>query len=541
MKKRLLSLALALALCLGLAVSVSAEGLEDNYEIFSVVDSEYTLRAHNTYEGGTIHASHSGVKDKAGNVVIPADYISLKFINHPTALVARKHVGNYGWYADGIIDINQNVLVPFQYDSIRIASGARNSEYLEIADLNTYLRGILSPDFSVIVPMKYYEVEVLSSEDGYFKVTDTYNDQAAPDVWFHFSSANSGKWGIYNKYGTMIIPCIYDRIEYLGDGYFSVKQGEVVGVLNSQGKVVLPIEYSPYHGSTMNGIFYHKNTFTAFKYVSQEYRQRAAAGESAPDTGELWTTVGVVDVNNNILIDFSKYQTISYDEHTDTFKCGRWTGEYVADRVQVVGGATHYVNEYEYDYIKYDSLKAASKPVTPPASTTIGGFTDVKETDYFANPVLWAVEKGVTSGTSATTFSPNSTCSNAQILTFLWRAYGSSEVGANNSFTDVKESDYYYKAAQWAKERGLVTGTALEPNIKCTRAMTMEYLWKLAGKPTPSAGASFSDVSSNAPYAQAVAWAVEKGVTSGVGGGRFSPDSTCTRGQIVTFLYQALK
>ena len=166
-----------------------------------------------------------------------------------------------------------------------------------------------------------------------------------------------------------------------------------------------------------------------------------------------------------------------------------------------------------------------------PTVPTVGGFTDVKTGDYFADPVLWAVEKKITAGTSATTFSPNATCSQGQILTFLWRAKGEP-----NPTGTVSGTQYYATAAQWAKEQGLTDNFSAETD--CTRAMVVTYLWKLAG--SPKAGASnFSDVAANADYAQAVAWAVEQGITSGIGSGQFGPSATCTRGQIVSFLYRA--
>ena len=170
---------------------------------------------------------------------------------------------------------------------------------------------------------------------------------------------------------------------------------------------------------------------------------------------------------------------------------------------------------------------------------TVGTFTDVLETDFFAAPVEWAVENGVTSGTSETTFSPGNTCTTAEILTFLWRASGSPAPVGTNPFSDVAESDFSYQAALWAYENGLVSGTALQGSAPCTRADTVTYLWKLAGSPAAPA-ASFTDVPAGADYAPAVAWAVDQGVTSGTGEGAFSPDNTCTRGEIVTFLYRGL-
>lgn len=167
-------------------------------------------------------------------------------------------------------------------------------------------------------------------------------------------------------------------------------------------------------------------------------------------------------------------------------------------------------------------------------------FTDVKESDYFADAVLWAVERNITSGTSKTTFSPGATCTKAQILTFLWHANGSPEPTAANPFADIQTGDYFYKAALWAAEKGLVSGSTFGANADCTRAMTVEYMWKAAGSPAPAGKADFDDVPANADYAQAVAWAVEKNITSGTGDGNFSPAATCTRGQIVTFLYRAM-
>ena len=177
---------------------------------------------------------------------------------------------------------------------------------------------------------------------------------------------------------------------------------------------------------------------------------------------------------------------------------------------------------------------------TQPTVTTVGGFTDVKKTDWFADPVLWAVEKNITAGTSDTTFSPNADCTTAQILSFLWRANGSPKPTTVNPFSDVKSGDWYADAAAWAYEKGLVSGTAFGGDTLCTRSMAVTYMWKAAGSPSARA-ASFTDVSAGAEYADAVAWAVEQGVTAGTSDTTFSPDSVCTRGQIVSFLYRGLE
>ncbi len=171
---------------------------------------------------------------------------------------------------------------------------------------------------------------------------------------------------------------------------------------------------------------------------------------------------------------------------------------------------------------------------------TIVDFNDVPADAYYAKPVKWAIEKNITSGTSKTKFSPNATCSRAQILTFLWHASGSPEPTGANPFTDIKTADYFYKAALWAAEKGMVSGSTFGANTDCTRAMTVEYLWKAVGSPAASYDGTFNDVPASADYAQAVAWAFANGVTSGTSKTAFGSARTCTRGQIVTFLYRAM-
>lgn len=175
---------------------------------------------------------------------------------------------------------------------------------------------------------------------------------------------------------------------------------------------------------------------------------------------------------------------------------------------------------------------------TNPTTPSKPSFTDVAADAYYAEPVAWAVENEITSGTTDTTFSPNETCTTAQILTFLWRSQGRPEPTISNPFSDISSNDYYYNAALWASEKGLVSGSAFNGNTPCTRAATMTYLWNLAGSPSAPA-ASFTDVPSNA--AQAVAYAVSNGITFGTSDTTFSPEDTCTRGQIVSFLYRAYK
>lgn len=188
------------------------------------------------------------------------------------------------------------------------------------------------------------------------------------------------------------------------------------------------------------------------------------------------------------------------------------------------------------------SVSAAFKQttVTPPST----GFVDVPASAYYADAVKWAVEKGITTGTSATTFSPEASCTRAQMVTFLWRAAGSPAPKATTTaFTDLDKSAYYYDAVLWAVEQGITTGTSattFSPNATVTRGQTVTFLYRFAGQPAVSGSSSFTDVNSSDYYAAAVQWAKEQGITSGTSDTTFSPTSDCTRGQIVTFLYRQL-
>ncbi len=168
-------------------------------------------------------------------------------------------------------------------------------------------------------------------------------------------------------------------------------------------------------------------------------------------------------------------------------------------------------------------------------------FEDVSADAYYADSVRWALDRNITTGTSATTFSPAKTCTRAQIITFIWRAIGSPKPTSANPFSDISENDYYYESAIWASENGMVTGDKFEPNTPCTRMSTVIYLWKNAGSPQAAANVSFSDVAADSELGKAVSWALEKNITNGTTPTTFSPDKICDRGQIVTFLNRAVK
>ena len=202
-------------------------------------------------------------------------------------------------------------------------------------------------------------------------------------------------------------------------------------------------------------------------------------------------------------------------------------------------------------YARYGTTGTGTRQVSGTVAIKIAqtmNFVDVKTSDYFYDSVKWAVNSNITKGTSATTFSPYKTCTRAEIVTFLWRAAGSkTPTITRNPFTDVAPSmgmDYYY-AILWASQNGIAAGTSattFSPNATCTRAQIVTFLWRYSNKPAGYYSNPFTDVNKaeHAAYYDAILWAVGKGITKGTTATTFSPYGTCTRGEAVTFLYRAV-
>ena len=201
------------------------------------------------------------------------------------------------------------------------------------------------------------------------------------------------------------------------------------------------------------------------------------------------------------------------------------------------------VKSYTFENVKKNHtievvfMKASGNPQT-------GVFVDVPEGSYYEEAVNWAVEKGITTGTDATHFSPDGICTRAQAVTFLWRAAGSPAAkSAVMPFTDVKVGSYYYDAVLWAVENGITKGTSetmFSPDATCSRAQIVTFLWRSQKAPAAGTANPFTDVKASAYYADAVLWAVKEDVTKGTTNTTFSPDANCTRAQIVTFIWRAL-
>ena len=192
--------------------------------------------------------------------------------------------------------------------------------------------------------------------------------------------------------------------------------------------------------------------------------------------------------------------------------------------------------EHKYENGKCSVCGAADPDYVAPV---VNPFKDVKEGDAFYDEILWAADKGIINGDGTGNYNPNDGITRAQIVMILWNAAGNKEASKPSGFADVKDGAWYAKAVAWAVENGITNGTDLgfEPDRVCTRAEIVTFLHRANNKPAPAAAASFTDLTQDW-YKDAVAWAVENGITKGVGGNRFAPNDTCTRGQAAAFMYR---
>ena len=216
---------------------------------------------------------------------------------------------------------------------------------------------------------------------------------------------------------------------------------------------------------------------------------------------------------------------------------------YAVSNVKIDGKSIGAVKSYTFENVRRTHtievifMKANGNPQT-------GVFVDVATGSYYEDAVDWAVGNGITQGTDATHFSPDGICTRAQAVTFLWRTAGSpaSKTSAM-PFTDVPVGSYYYDAVLWAVEKGITKGTSettFSPNLNCNRAQIVTFLWRSEKSPAAGTVNPFADVKADAYYADAVLWAVKESVTKGTSETTFSPDADCTRAQIVTFIWRAL-
>lgn len=285
------------------------------------------------------------------------------------------------------------------------------------------------------------------------------------------------------------------------------------------------------------GECYTKDYFSAIGHKTQLQNAKAAGCLTGGYTGdEVCTVCGKVFKQGSVIFALGhdpqsvrvKAPTCTESGYTGDLICTR-----CGDMTQI--GKTVAAAEHKFFGGVCSVCGAKSAEAAPE-------FDDVKPGAFYFDAVQWAVKNGITNGTGKNTFSPNDVCSRYQIVMFLWRAAGQPEAKAAVSFADVKPGDIFYEAVQWAVERGITKGTSstsFSPFAPCTRGQIVTFLHRSAGSPTISGACDFSDVSAGSFCHDAVIWASSEGITKGTSAGRFSPNEGCTRAQVVTFLYRA--
>lgn len=290
------------------------------------------------------------------------------------------------------------------------------------------------------------------------------------------------------------------------------------------------------------GESYKKNYVSALEHKPELKNEKKAGCLKGGYTGdEVCTVCGKVFKAGSVILALG-HSTELRNEKAATCVNGGYTGDLVCVRCGDIieqGKATAAAGHKFFGgkCSVCDARESGSKPVEAKS------FDDVIPGTFYYDAVMWAVKNNITKGTGASTFSPGDGCTRFQIVTFLWRACGCPTAATAASFSDVSPSDSFYEAVLWAVERGITNGTggsSFSPYATCTRAQIVTFLYRAAGSPTVSSGIRFFDVAPNAFCRDAVVWATERGITKGTSDTTFSPDAACTRAEVVTLLYRTL-
>lgn len=494
-------------------------------------DSGYTVKVVNRTPSDTMPTNEIRKNGTVTFTVTPAEghYLTALSVGDTNCLAAIQDtetnkltvVNNQnGSYTITVANVTKNISL--QATSAKFRTEKENltlpnelkDKYTNVDALKTELRTQVKQVNSSVPEsnIKYYDIQLQYSTDGgttWIKATKEHFPANGITVEIPYADLQTG---LDNSYTYTVIHM-----------FTTDMKGHTVGNTES---------ITPVKGT--NGITFHVNSLSPFA-IGWYKNTPTPGGGGGGGGGAVSTYTLTFDTNGGSAID-----KITKDSGT------------------TIDLAAYKPTRAGYTFAGWFSDKALTKAVTSvklTANTTVyakwtqnGGtaqnpFVDVKEGAYYYDAVLWAVEQKITSGTSATTFSPDASCTRAQMVTFLWRAAGSPKVeNGKNPFTDVKADAYYYDAVLWAVEKGVTSGTSattFSPDATVTRGQTVTFLYRNAGSPEVSGTMPFTDVEADAYYAKAVQWAVQQKITTGTSETTFSPMSDCTRGQIVTFLYRA--
>lgn len=569
MRKKMLSLTLALVIALslavpGLAASTSVTTIQTEYRGIFAPDNGHGWSGAEFSEGlAAVRKDRKyGYIDSVGKTVIPLKYdYALSFSE---GLAAIGEFGN-NWMKCGYIDCTGKVVIPLKYN----VAGSFSEGLAAVGEGNEDWKcGYIDRTGKMVISMQYDDaydfsegLAVVSQNKKYGYIDRTGKIVIAMQYDWAESFSNgfavvekNGKYGYIDRTGTVVIPLQYDEAYDFSDGLATVgkmdKDGNICyNYVDTTGKLIVPQEYGcgefseeliDVYKEDENGNYkcgYVDRTGTVVIPLQYDSAASFSEGMAAVEKDGKW---GYIDRTGKVVIPVQYDDAYRFSDGVAVaVKNGKasfidTTGKFVASFPSKLWCDVRFSNGIAIEPNEDDKLLIFKKTsADQPFPPVIARFLDVSVGAYYAAPVQWAVEKGITAGTSATTFSPDNTCITAQILTFLWRAKGSPAPTKRDP--SVPGGQYYSDAANWALERGLTD--RFRADAPATRLATVTYLWKLAGSPAVTSGTSFTDVTENT---QAVAWAVKQGITKGTSDTTFSPSTTCTRGQIVTFLHRDL-
>lgn len=483
-----------------------------------------------------------GAVDFNGKVLVPLDSYTMVCGQNQQGYIAAVNYEGYGENESGYISrIYKDGALVKTLTGTRVATEAYYRDMIfTLEGQETW--GVMDIDEKVIVPARYNSIE----SDGNGNLLTAVYDS---NTW-------SSTYGLYSNDGKQYFSDGHSEIRYLTENKYKLCLGGRYGVSRLDGTAVIPMNYQDMRIHTMNFVELYDGTCHSVVDLSNQVIVPASkepiqifhsrGNESLGDA--LYSFEENAEYYNNYKESVLPFCYQLADGSYATVYADYQTGKpqnTLPVRASNINADGAFVYQAANGLYGFASVGEGTGPSTPPpaqpsgdSSNTVTDFADVPAGSYYAAPVLWASKNNIVKGTGGNAFSPDNTCTNAEILTFLWRAYGQPEPAIANPFSNVTESDFFYKPALWAYERGMISGDTFSKDTPCTRATTAMYLWQAAGSPAPAGAAEFSDVSSSADYAQAVAWAVEHKITGGTGNNQFSPDKICTRAEIVTFLHR---
>ena len=473
-----------------------------------------------------------GLKDSSGNIVVPAQYEGISYAGSGRLIIRQRddNLLSDTDYFYGIVDYSGTVLYPLSKDYITYCS-----------DIDMFIVEKDRQGYSILLDSTFHEKERLNYDsvtywkNGFFYCRDG-------EIGYGRYTNNYTQEGLYRLGYGLIIPMGEHWVRVVGDiGASSVPQ------VSGEWLFKVGTSETFWDVYTMDGVRIASGLsdvdrtqdgyFIAAQLKRPEYKADYSIFDDADKvdeiTGERVNGYGLLDYSGNEVLPLI-YDTVYF---TDDGVCfGMWTGEmekrYYSYTISGSSTPWYYAFVYETKELTFDELERYQPKLV-----------DVPEDAWFANAVQWAADKTMIDGTARRLY-PDDNAPRGEVIEYMWKAAGRPTPTISNPFTDVSTSDSYYNAVLWAYQQGITTGTSavtFAPAETCTRAQVVTFLWRAMKGAETEAESEFADVGADAYYASPVTWAVGKSITNGTSATTFSPDATCTRAQILTFLYRAYK